>query len=306
MRETVAIKRTQGYNGLVPLMSSAIDSIGGIDLNDGDRVVIKPNFCNFRAPSSGAITHPVFLDGFLEYLRTEYNDLELIVVESDATSSIPDITLKWYGFDRILDKWGASWYNLTHNPTYMKPIDGLHFKEMEVCEVFKDNDLFVTLPKLKTHSLARITVCLKNQFGCIPYKRKVKFHKDIHDVVADCNLAMKPDLCLVDGIISMVGGVAIYGAPRMANLMLAGKDPVAVDSVCANIMGYHPMKVGCIKASKKAGVGTDKFELVGDVNDLASVRLDNGLPWYKEHIYNLGRSIQRKQSLKKYLKRSGR
>lgn len=303
MKNLVSITKTNGYNNLVPIISSTIETIGGLDLSNGDHVIIKPNFCNFRAPSSGAITHPLLLDALLCYLRNEFNNLDITIIESDATSSIPDITLKWFGFDKILEKWDATWYNLSKNNTIQKKINGLYFNKIEISEIYNDYDYFITLPKLKTHSLTRITASLKNQFGCIPYKMKVNYHKNINEVIADANLAMTPDLCLVDGIISMVGGVAIYGTPIKSNLLIAGKDPVSVDTVCSKVLGYSPRKIGHLKTSKKLGVGTDKYILSGDVTNLNQVKINNEIPFYKELTYNVGRYIQKKHSLTGYFKK---
>jgi len=303
MKNMVSVTQTNGYEDLVPLISSAIENIGGLDLSSGDRVLIKPNLCNFRAPSTGAITHPIFLDALFHYLRDEFKNLDITMVESNATSSIPDITLKWFGFDKILKKWDVAWYNLSDHPLIIKKINGLYFKEMEISEIYDDYNFFITLPKLKTHSLTKITASLKNQFGCIPYKNKVTYHTSIDQVIGDANLAMTPDLCLVDGILSMVGGVAIYGTPIKSNLLIAGKDPVSVDTVCSKVLSYSPRKIGHIKTSKKLGVGSDKYILSGDVTNLDQVKINNEIPFYKELTYNVGRYIQKKHSLTDYFKK---
>lgn len=303
MKDLISIKRTNGYKNLSSIISSAIEDIGGLELSDNDRVLIKPNLCNFRAPSSGAIIHPLFLDAFLCYLNREFTNLDVTVIESDATSSIPEVTLKWFGFDKILERWNAKWYNLSHNPTIKKTINGFYFKEIEISEIFNYCDYFITLPKLKTHSVTKITASLKNQFGCIPYKNKVEFHKNIHDVIADANLTMKPDLCLVDGIVSMGGGVAIYGVPIKSDILIAGKNPVSVDTVCAKLFGYNPEKIAHINKSKKLGVGSDKYMLAGDIEDIREIKIDREFPFYKEVVYDLGRYLQNQHSLIEYFKK---
>ena len=298
MRNLVSVARTNGYKNIVPIISSAIEDIGGLKLSDGDKVLIKLNLCSFRPPSSGAITHPLFLDALLCFLRKNFDNLDIIIIESDATASRPNITLKWFGFDKILEKWDAIWYNLSENPVITRKINGLHFKEIEVSEIFNDYDYFITLPKLKTHSLTRITASLKNQFGCLPYKNKVIYHRNINDVIADVNLLMKPDLCIVDSILSMSGGVAIYGIPIQSNLLITGKDPVSVDTVCAKIFGYSSRRIGHIQKSKKLGVGTDKYTLVGDIVDLRNIKIDNEIPFWKPYLLNFGRYLQSRATLK--------
>ena len=298
MNNLVSIVRTTGYKDAFSAISLSIEEIGGLDLSDGERVLIKINLCSFRAPSSGAITHPLFLDAILRYLRKKFTNLDLTVIESDATDSKPDITLKWFGFDKVLEKWDARWYNLSKNPTITKRINGLYFKEIELSEIFNDYDYFISIPKLKTHSLAKITACLKNQFGCLPYKNKVVYHKNLNDVIADANLIMKPNLCIVDGILSMSGGVAIYGVPVKSNLLITGKDPVSVDAICAKIFGYSPRNIGYIQKSKKLGVGTDEYTLVGDIANLSGIKIDNEIPFWKTYLLNFGRYLQSRTTLK--------
>jgi len=294
MQNVVNLTKTNGYRDLVSKLSSSIDNIPDLNISDGHRVLIKPNLCNFRHPSSGAITHPAFLDAVLCVLRKKFDDLDITVIESDATASKPDITLKWFGFDKILEKWDAKWCNLSYDPTTNRKIDGLFFDEIELPEIFDNYDYYISLSKLKTHSLTKFTASLKNQFGCIPIKNKSKYHKNIDDVIADVNLAIKPDLCIVDGIISMCGGVAIYGTPVQSNIIIVGKDPVSVDAVCAKLFGYNPRRIGCIKKSIEIGVGTDKYSLVGDVNDLNDVKIDNEISFLRMILLNLGRNIQRR------------
>ncbi len=297
MDNQVDVSRTNGYGDVFSKISSAVDRIGNISLSEGDRVLIKINICGFRAPSTGAITHPLVLEAVLRYLRNNFNGLEIIVIESDATDSKPDVTMKWFGYDKVLEAWDAKWHNLSKNAVVKKYINGLHFKEMEVPKIFDSCDFFITLPKLKTHSLTRITASLKNQFGCIPFKRKVKFHTVLDDVIVDANLAMRPDLCIVEGIISMVGGVALYGTPKNTNTLIVGRNPVSVDAVCARILGYSPKRIGHIQKAKKAGLGDDKYRLMNILN-LDEFIIDNEIPFWKEHALNFGRSLKKNSEKK--------
>ena len=72
----------------------AIELSGGLDLKRGATVVLKINLCDFRFPETGAVTHPVFLDATLKYLRSTFEDLNIFIVESDATSARPDLLIK--------------------------------------------------------------------------------------------------------------------------------------------------------------------------------------------------------------------
>ena len=303
MRSRVNITVVEGYENAFQGISSAIESVGGLNISDGARVLIKINLCNLRAPSSGAITHPLFLDALLRYLRENYRDLDIVVIESDATESRPDIIMKWFGLDKILENWDVKWYNLSKHPKIIKKIDGYYFNEIEISKIFDKYDHFITVPKLKNHSLTKITASLKNQFGCLPYWRKVIYHKNLDDVIADVNQAMKPDFCLVDGILSMGGGGPTYGIPLKSNIIVSGTDPVSVDTVCAKIMGFNPKRIGHIKKAEKLGVGTTKYILNSDLFNPKEMNLDFKAPIWKEYGMNFGRYLKNRISLAKYLVR---
>jgi uncharacterized protein (DUF362 family) len=253
------------YTNVHEKIKSAIELAGGLNLQNGDTVVIKINLCDFRLPETGAVTHPIFLDATLTYLRLEFKNLNIFVVESDATSARPDLLIKWLGFESVLKKNNAQYINLSKTSTFKKSIPGRYFKEMDIPEIFAESNYFISMAKLKTAMLTKITCCLKNQFGCIPYRRKIRFHPKLDDVIVDANLFMKPDFCLVDGIIGMGGTKSPNdGVPLKYETIISGKDPVAVDSVCARILGFSPFFVGHIRKAQGSAVGRIKCQTMGE------------------------------------------
>lgn len=266
MRNTIAVVRAEkNYNRIGFYIARAIELIQGLDIaRKYERIVVKINLCDFRDPNTGAITHPLFLDAFLKYLRENFPYAEIYVVESDASIARPDLFVRWFGFNYILEKWKAKWVNLTKCVSIKKRIKGRYFSEMDIPVIF-DNSFFITLPKLKTSTLTKITCALKNQFGCLPYPNKSKFHKYIDDVIVDANLAFPPHLCLVDGVIGMVGtqGPA-FGVPLHMQLIVAGADPVAVDSLVARTLGFNPYFIGHLRKASLSKVGSMLYDVIGD------------------------------------------
>ena len=66
------------------------------------------------------------------------------------------------------------------------------------------------------------------------------FYPFMSKVLTDLNLVYKPDLCIIDGIPAMEGFGPTDGTPFLTNLLIMGNDPVATDSVAAQIMGFNP------------------------------------------------------------------
>jgi len=276
------------YSEIHDKIPLAIERGGGLQLRDGDRLVIKINLCEFKPPENGAVTHPVFLDAVLDYLRSLPTKLEILVVESNATVARPDKLVHWLGIQPVLDKHRVGFVNLSNDEKIKRPIAGRHFHEIEVPKVIANADQLITIPKMKTHLLSKITCCLKNQYGCIPYQRKIRFHSFLDDAIVDAALAMKPDFCIVDGILGM-GGIKgpDLGVPIKSNVVVTGKDPVAVDSVCATIMGFDPVSIGHIRKAEESGIGETSFKIRGE--ELTEVRKN----FEYNHLYaSLLRSIR--------------
>lgn len=139
-------------------------------------------------------------------------------------------------------------------------------------------DFVVSMPKLKTHHWAGVTLSLKNMFGVVPgacygWPKNVLHWAGIDPCILDINAAVRPDFAIVDGIVGMEGNGPIQGAPKPAGLLILGDDPVAVDATCARVMGLLPEKVKHIaQASTLLGhIDSDKIQQIGE--SIASVRI---------------------------------
>jgi uncharacterized protein (DUF362 family) len=255
------------YDTVNQNLPKAIDLAGGIKLSGQRKIVIKVNLCDSRTPDTGAITHPAFLDALLKYLRERFGDIEIFVVESDGRVVIADLFVKWFGLLQVIEKWNAKWLNLSKDECTERRIQDFDYPIM-VPKVFTDS-YFITVPKLKTNVLTTMTCCLKNQFGCNPRSDKQIFHPGLDKAIVALNLAVgAPDFCIVDGIIG-VGGVwgPSFGPPIHSQLIIAGNDMVAVDSVCAKIMGLNPSRIGHIRLAEKKGLGSPNCAVVGELLD---------------------------------------
>ncbi|HVH15884.1 MAG TPA: DUF362 domain-containing protein [Candidatus Angelobacter sp.] len=239
---------------------------GPPNLGNGSPVTIKLNLCFFRPYETGATTDPRVLEALIQYLRTRANDLDIALIESDATSARADLLFKWLGFTNLATKLGVRTINLSNDKRIKVPLpETCHLKALWMPKTLLDADYSLSLAKLKTHGLTKITCALKNQFGSIPYRGKSKWHPVLDQVIADANFAARPDFSIVDGIIAMEGvDGPDMGKPLVTNLLVGGEDPVAVDSVCARVMGFNPNSIGHIREAEKRSVGSQRYEIVGE------------------------------------------
>jgi len=138
-------------------------------------------------------------------------------------------------------------------------------------------DLLVSMPKLKTHHWAGVTLSLKNMFGIVPgscygWPKNVLHWAGIDRAILDINAAARPDFAIVDGIVGMEGNGPVQGTPKGSGVLVFGNDPVAVDATCCRVMGLVPERV---KYLSRAGtflghLQTNKIQQLGE--SIASVR----------------------------------
>ncbi len=143
-----------------------------------------------------------------------------------------------------------------------------------------DCDLLVNLPRVKAHSQMRVTLAVKNYFGCL-----VGFHKPwwhmVHGGGAGDHFArllvellavLPPSFSLVDGIVAMHQTGPVYGVPFPAGVVASGANPVAIDTALLTLLGIEPQRSPLWLAAHRAGImGTEPAVLQFPLADPASL-----------------------------------
>jgi uncharacterized protein (DUF362 family) len=223
------------------------------------------NFICEKTWDSGATTDPVVVEAIVK--RIADLGLEVFVVESDATITNADKAYVKTGMKEMCERNGVKFVNLRHVKDRVKLVvpGGEALKTVTVPRLVVGSAV-VSAAKLKTHSATSVTLGLKNMFGLLPDKFKGKYHaRGISKVVVDVNAVVKPVLTVVDGFVGMEGAGPIDGDPVRMNLIVAGKDVVAVDATCCRIMGFDPHKVKHVWRAFERGLGeVDDIAVIGE------------------------------------------
>ncbi|MEM3585900.1 MAG: DUF362 domain-containing protein, partial [Candidatus Jordarchaeaceae archaeon] len=240
-----------------------IELIGGIDVDRGDQIIIKPNIAYHKDPYCCINTDLRVLDAVIKVAKEHSN--KILVVESDSTSNPAEIRMEQSGAMGIVRKNNISFLNLSRDE--IKEVE-IHQKKIRLPKTVLETPYLINVPKLKTHENTIITVALKNLYGLLPEKSKAAlYHPILDEIIPLINLAVKQDLIVVDGIIGMEGRGPIVGTPVKMNVILCGRDPVTVDSVAAYIMGFKPEKIKTIVKTYQGGLGEidlAKIEIIGE------------------------------------------
>lgn len=217
----------------------------------GSRVALKPNLC-WDLPLPGAQTSPWVFEAVVEVLKEHVADI--VVVEAGQITVDGDKALERTGVGRIVRKHGLPFVNMSHGGFFTTELEnGYVLHKVDVPEVLRDRVL-VTLPVLKTHGTTTITGALKNQWGCLK-KLRHNYHLVVDEAIADLNDLLHPAFAIMDGTVGMEGSGPKTGMPKVADLVLASADLVALDAVAATVMGFDAARIPHIQLAGQRGLG---------------------------------------------------
>jgi uncharacterized protein (DUF362 family) len=145
-------------------------------------------------------------------------------------------------------------------------------KGFGMARTWLDADVFITLPVLKTHATTVFTGALKNQWGCIPRYDRILLHKYLHDLIGAINKLRQVTLGIMDGLVGMQGRGPINGYPINLNVLLASRDPVALDATAMRLIGLDAAASRHVVHAQELGVGTMTEDAIAVNGPFAELR----------------------------------
>lgn len=224
------------------------------------RIAIKPNLCYYWDSSTGETTDQKLIAALIDVIRKNVNEsVDISIVESDASAMRCKYAFKMLGYEKMADDKKVKLVNLTDDNMEGTNITVRNRSlRLSLPRCIAKADLFINVPKMKYMAKTKFSGSLKNIFGCNPYPKKYRYHRWLDEAIVSLNKIMKPDLCLMDGLI--VRGVH----PKKLGLLMASTDPVALDSSAARILGVNPHSIGHISLASSEGIGSLKYVNVGE------------------------------------------
>ncbi len=225
-------------------------------LTETKSVIIKPNLCYYWDYSTGQTTDPKFVAALIDLIREKISpDIDISIVESDASAMKCKHAFKMLGYEKLSRDCDVRLINLSEDKSDMvKVMAGGKSFHLMVPQTVEDADLKINIPKIKyTLQKIKITCALKNIFGCNPYPKKFRYHSMLEEAIVALNKVMKFDLCIIDG--NIASGIQ----PRRLGLVMASKDPVAIDVAAAKIAGVNPRTIRYIQLGCSEGLGNTSF-----------------------------------------------
>jgi len=232
---------------------SDVDSV----LSRKKPILIKPNYINSRHPSTGITTDSGVIEGVVQFLR-ERNVEDICIGEGSGFADTFH-AFKVAGVDAVAERWGVKLVDLNKDEfVEVNPPNPLSLRRVRVAKTALESTI-ISVPKLKTHRMTTVTLSLKNMMGTLASKGSMHMGTSLSERIVDLASVLKPSISVVDGIIACEGHET-SGNPVEMNLVIAGKDPVAVDAVGSAVMGISPTDVKHLLLAEKKGLGTCHLE----------------------------------------------
>jgi uncharacterized protein (DUF362 family) len=250
----------------------------------GKSVLLKPNIVDCHGGEHHIFTHPTVLAAAIEL----FGDLGAKVRVAEASGLRRDTNTILFdsGYKQILEKYAVEFVDLNLDDVEKTPIpsnlSGL--KDLYVPRTVLTSDFIVSMPKMKTHHWAGVTLSLKNMLGVLPGIKygwpKNRLHTiGLFEAIVDVGYTVRPDFAIIDGIHGIEGNGPLFGDNKFAGVLVMSDDFLAADTVACRIMGINPGKVEYLKLASRTV--NEKLPPLGNAKDIevtgaaiASVRQD--------------------------------
>ncbi|MBU1651377.1 DUF362 domain-containing protein [bacterium] len=241
----------------VERLTAALDALGGLSQFSpkGKQIVVKPNIGWDRTPAQGANTDPELVGAVVRALKDAGADISVF----DFTCNTAQRCYRRSGIEEAAKAAGAK---VTH--IHEKRFDEIKIpagKLLQKWGIYRDYleaDLRINMPILKHHTLAGISMGLKNLMGVMEDSRP-SLHNNFDEKLIDITSQILPELTIMDArrVLRRNGpqGGNVDDVEEL-NCLIAGFDPIAVDGEGARLFGREPSDFGHLVEAENRGLGS--------------------------------------------------
>jgi uncharacterized protein (DUF362 family) len=241
----------------------ALEAIGGISrfVKRGQRVVLKPNMSFARTPDFSATTHPLVVATVAQACM-EAGAQQVLVL--DHTLQRAELCLERTGIREACKNISGAHVLTLQERKFFGEIKIPQGKVLERAEVFREileGHVLINIPVAKSHSATGVSLGLKGLMGMIWDRESFHSQFNINQAIADLATVIKPQLTILDATRALsTGGPGGPGEVKKPNLVIAGIDPIAVDSYGVSIVPWYGQnfkgrRVEHILAAHQRGLG---------------------------------------------------
>ena len=238
----------------------------------GKTIVLKPNLVEFD-PDGVINTNPLVIEAAIDCFWT-LGARQVLVAEGPGHRRDNEYLLTASGIYGVIKEHRVPYVDL--NSDDVRPTRLLSsftkLEQLYLPETLYNADLLVSMPKLKTHHWAGVTLSLKNMFGVVPgsvygWPKNILHWQGIHNSILDINSSLPVrQFAIVDGIVGMEGNGPLQGQAIDSGVLIFGEDLVAVDATAARLMKIEPKKIKYLAEAEEflGNVNYESIEQIGE------------------------------------------
>jgi uncharacterized protein (DUF362 family) len=250
----------------VKAVQAGLSALGGLEsfITKGDRVLIKVNAGFATPPALGATTDPELLSEVVR-LCLAVGAERVIVTDNPINDAASCFTLT--GIGQAAASAGAKVWLPEERffaPTTVE--GGRLIRDWPLLHApFAGVSKVIGLCPVKDHHRSGASMSMKNWYGLLGGRRNI-FHQDIHTVIKELAMLVKPTLVILDGVVSMQSNGPTGGSVedlKQTNTLIVSTDQVAADACGAGLLGKTAADLPFIGLAAEAGLGRADFEGLG-------------------------------------------
>jgi uncharacterized protein (DUF362 family) len=251
-------------------LKDALEKMNWRDFIKSDtRVFVKPNYAlPFFKP--GVTTNINVVEDLLSILKDRASEVYIGEADGGDESFTAENSLKNHGLTEVCKKTGSEMLNLS-KLDQVKVSDRVNGKKIEVPlpRVLLDMDETISIPVLKVHIVTKVSLSLKNLWGCHPSNLRLLDHKNLSERLALIAKSIHLRLVVVDAIYGLNKHGPMHGDIVAVGGIFVGNNPVATDAVATRLMGFDAKKINHIVVASRYGLGSYDEKDIEVIDDLS-------------------------------------
>lgn len=257
-------------------------------IRKGDVVVITPNWVKAKPPYTGTVVGPHTLQTLIRYVKSK-NPGRICIATGSGGDPTPKV-MEEVGYDKVIREEAVEFVDLNYGPYMELELDHHQPSKTKINKLLDEVDVLISFTQLKHHEEATISAGIKNiALGWPPAeihgfpKKDLGIHEDLHGFIAAMAKKIPIDLTIVSADKTMIGtGPSDGKAVDTPGLVIAGTDPVAVDTLAARLLGFLPQAVQYLYALYREGMGEARPEKM----QIRGISLEEGEMVFSKAAYH--------------------
>jgi uncharacterized protein (DUF362 family) len=250
----------------------------------GKSVLVKPNMVDV-SPDRPIHTDPRLIDAIVLHL-IDLGAREIVLAEGTSHNRDSEWLFRQAGYEALARRRKVRVVDLNYDD--LRPVKNVNpratfLRDLHLPETVLAAEVIVSVPKMKTHKLAGITLSMKNMFGIVPgtkygWPKNTLHWNGIPLSICEINGTVKTHYSIVDGVVGMEGHGPVMGSAKASGVLVMGDNALAVDATAARVMGVDPARVDYLALAQRIKLGSLRREMVAVAGErIERVRKDFAL-----------------------------